>query len=167
MITARLIAGVGLALALAGCTAPNGKTYPGSIEGNLPTAGTMIPETNFQVGPHISFTLEKLAVAGVGLLAIKVVYDPLAPNWEVQQAPLDANTYYVKLQAKRFRIGGDGEAMMVMKRRAVQLQRAGGYDSYRILDYAEGIESNTPIAQKYSEGIIQLVKVDPLKAAAR
>lgn len=147
-------------LSLSACTTGGGKTYPGGIEGNIPTTGSIIPPTTIQVTPNYAFTLEKLAVAGLGALAIHFVYDPLSPNWSVQQAELDANTYYVKLQAKRFRVGGDGEAMMVMKRRAVQLQRAGGYESYRILDYAEGIESNTPIAQKYSEGIIQLVKAN-------
>ncbi len=149
-----------VAIVTAACTTGGGRTYPGGVEGNIPTSGSFLPATTIQISPNNAFTLEKLAVAGIGALAIHFVYDPLAPNWDVQQAALDANTYYVKLQAKRFRIGGDGEAMMVMKRRAVQLQRAGGYASYRILDYAEGIESNTPVAQKYSEGIIQLVKAN-------
>ena len=147
-------------LGSAACTTGGGTTHPHSIEGHVPTSGSFIPPTTIQVSPNYAFTLEKLAIAGLGALAIHVVYDPLAPNWDVQQAALDENTYYVKLQAKRFRTGGDGEAMMVMKRRATQLQRAGGYQSYKILDYAEGIESHTLIAQKYSEGIIQLVKAN-------
>ena len=54
----------------------------------------------------------------------------------------------------------DGEAMLVMKRRATQLQHERGYAGYRILDYSEGIQSSTPISQRYSEGVFKLVRAD-------
>ncbi|MDQ5905876.1 MAG: hypothetical protein QG590_357, partial [Pseudomonadota bacterium] len=73
-------------------------------------------------------------------------------------AALDENTFYVRLQAKRYRTGGDGEAMSVLKRRATQLQHERGFAAYRILEYSEGIESNTIGAQKYSEGIVQFAR---------
>lgn len=146
--------------ALAGCTTPGGKTYPGSIEGSVPTSGSFLPNTNLQLTPNIGYSLEKLAIAGLGGLVLNAVYQPLAPNWSIEEAVLDADTYYVRMEAKRFRIGGDGEAMMVLRRRARQLQIQRGYSGYRILDYSEGIESHTPVAQRFSEGIIQLVRAD-------
>jgi len=87
-----------------------------------------------------------------------IIYDPLAPNWSIKEQALSADTYYLTLRAKSFRTGGDGEAMQVLKRRALQLQRNRGYASYRILDYSEGIESSTPLTHRVSEGTIQLVK---------
>lgn len=87
-------------------------------------------------------------------------YDPLAPNWEVEEKMLDSHTYHLSMRAKSFRTGGDGEALQILKRRALQLQRERGYSAYRILDYSAGISSNTPFTSRFSEGTIQLVKID-------
>ena len=88
-----------------------------------------------------------------------IIYDPLAPNWTIKEKALNADTYYLSLRAKSFRTGGDGEAIQVVKRRALQLQREKGYAGYRILDYSEGIESSTPLTHRVSEGTIQLVEL--------
>jgi hypothetical protein len=50
--------------------------------------------------------------------------------------------------------------MMILKRRALKLQREKGYTGYRILDYSEGVESSTPFTHRFSEGTIQLVRAD-------
>ena len=76
----------------------------------------------------------------------------------VDDEPGILNGLRLSLRAKHFRVGGDGEAMQIVKRRALQLQREKGYESYRLLDYSEGIESATPYTNKVSEGTIQLVK---------
>ena len=54
--------------------------------------------------------------------------------------------------------GGDGEAIQIIKRRAMQLKRDRGFEDFRIVDYSEGIESSTPFTHRYSEGTIQLVR---------
>ena len=87
-----------------------------------------------------------------------LIYDPMAPNWTIKETRLDVSTYHLSLQAKRYRVGGDGEAMRILKRRADFLKREQGYADYRILDYSEGIESSTPFTHRYSEGTIQLVR---------
>ena len=69
------------------------------------------------------------------------------------------DSYFVSLRAKSFRTGGDGEAIQILKRRAMQLKRERGYEDFRIVDYSEGIESSTPFTHRYSEGTIQLVGV--------
>ena len=139
------------ALALAAC----GTTTTSMI----PNTGSLLPNATIQVGPTVAYTVEELVGAGaVGFLLYKI-YDPLAPNWSIQEQRLADDTYVLSLRAKNFRVGGDGEAMQVVKRRAVQLQRTMGYSGYRLVDYSEGIESATPFPYRVSEGTIQLVRV--------
>jgi hypothetical protein len=90
--------------------------------------------------------------------ALYLLYDPLAPNWSIEEKVVNDDTYYFSLKAKSFRTGGDGEAMRILKRRAQFLQRERGYASYKILDYSEGIDSSTPLTHRFSEGTIQLVR---------
>ncbi len=149
--------------ALAGCTGLRGNTVPGSIEGTLPVTGAFVPNTTVQVTPSYGFTLEQLAVTGLAGYILYAVYQPFAPNWNIEEAALNGDTFYVRMQAKSFRTGGDGEAMMVLRRRAAQLQRERGYAGYRIVDYSEGIQSSTPFTQRYSEGIVQMVRADAVK----
>ncbi len=100
------------------------------------------------------------AGGALGAAVLYFVYDPLAPNWRLEERSLGSETYHLSLRAKSFRTGGDGEAVQVFKRRALQLQHEGGFSSYRILDYSEGIESSTPLTSRYAEGTIQLVRME-------
>ena len=131
-----------------------------------------------ELTPNVAVSAETAAVAG-GLLIfghpvsalglpgeifnaknsalLYIIYDPLAPNWTIKEQAIDAETYRLSLRAKHFRVGGDGEAIQIVKRRALQLQREKGYTGYRLLDYSEGVESATPFTYKISEGTIQLV----------
>jgi hypothetical protein len=138
---------------------------------SVPPRGAIVPsEGKVQLTSSIGYSYEELIMAPVTYwslekvwkqpLMLYFVYQPLAPNWSVEEAALGDDTYYLRLQAKRFRTGGDGEAMQVLKRRALQLQQARGFAGYRILDYSEGVESGTPVAQRVSEGVVQLVRAD-------
>lgn len=108
--------------------------------------------------PSAADTSESVLSAVAAAVSVLVVYDPLAPNWSIEEKPLTDDTYYLALRAKSFRVGGDGEAIQIIKRRALQLQRERGYAGYRILDYSEGIESSTPLTRRVSEGTVQLLK---------
>lgn len=131
----------------------------GSVETkSIPSTGSILPNATVQVGPTIAYSVEQIAVAGAAAALLYVVYDPLAPNWSIEEKPLADDIYYLALRAKSFRVGGDGEAIQILKRRALQLQREKGYAGYRILDYSEGIESSTPLTHRVSEGTVQLVK---------
>ena len=140
---------VALALSLSAC---------GSTPTAIPSSGSLLPNATIQVGPTIAYTVEQIAVAGAAGALLYVVYDPLAPNWRIEETRLGDDTYSFSLRAKSFRVGGDGEAIQVVKRRAMQLQRERGYTGYRILDYSEGIESSTPLTYRVSEGTVQLVR---------
>ncbi|HRF03293.1 hypothetical protein [Accumulibacter sp.] len=105
-----------------------------------------------------------LGLAAAAVIATYVVYDPLAPNWTIEERMVGRNTYLLSMRAKSFRTGGDGESGLILKRRALQLQRKGGFLGYLILDYSEGIESSTPFTHRYAEATFQLLQSDPEKA---
>lgn len=148
--TQRILSSLALALAVAAC----GNTQTKMI----PSTGSILPNSTLQIGPTIAYSVEEIVVAGAAAALLYVIYDPLAPNWNIEEKRLSDDTYYLALRAKSFRVGGDGEAVQIIKRRAVQLQREKGYTGYRLLDYSEGIESSTPLTHRVSEGTIQLVK---------
>ncbi|HOI52806.1 hypothetical protein ACLIIZ_06200 [Azonexus caeni] len=100
----------------------------------------------------------KLGMALAAAAAVYLIYDPLAPNWEIEEAKLADDSYRLSMKMKRFHTGGSGEALQVLKRRAQQLQEKNGFAAYQIASYSEGIESQTPIAQRVAEGTIRLVK---------
>lgn len=124
----------------------------------IPSSGYLLPNTTIEIGPTIAYSVEQIVVAGATAALLYVVYDPLAPNWRIEERPVDEDTYVFSLRAKSFRVGGDGEAIQIVRRRALQLQREKGYAGYRILDYSEGIESATPLTYRVSEGTVQLVR---------
>lgn len=138
-----------LLLALAGCS---------SVSGQYPRSASIVPDAAVRLTPEKVIALEKLAALGAAAALVHVVYDPLAPNWEIQEAEAAEDVYLVALKAKRYRIGGDGEAMQVLRRRALHLQHMQGALGYRILDFSEGIESGTPVAQRIAEATIRLVR---------
>ena len=139
---------------LQGCGSATTKVYPNS--------GYLLPNQSIQLSPSTAISVETAILTGSVLTAIYLIYDPLAPNWEISERALNSDSYELSLRAKSFRVGGDGEAYQILKRRAIALQRVHGYSAYRILDYSEGIESSTPLTHRVGGGIIQLVRTDPL-----
>lgn len=137
-----------------------GKAVNDTLGGEHPGTGPIVPDGVVRLSPNNVYSLEKLVVGAAAVGLIYVVYDPLAPNWKIEEKALNTDTYYLSMQAKSFRTGGDGEAMMILKRRALKLQRENGFAAYRILDYSEGIESSTPFTHRFSEGTIQLVRAE-------
>ena len=160
-----------LGCGLAGCTTLDSVNQAsGKVESQpavgLPQNHTVGAETLGAAGALLVFghPVSALGLPGEIFSAkqsalLYIIYDPLAPNWTIKERPLDPDTYHLSLRAKHFRTGGDGEAMQILKRRALQLQREKGFSGYRLLDYSEGLESSTPFTYKVSEGTIQLVKI--------
>jgi ABC-type oligopeptide transport system substrate-binding subunit len=180
MKTRTLLAATAAAACLSACTTigsvtPSGETVSQSGVVLPPRTETLEASKETLIGaagaaatglisPSVRSSIAKGSSSGTGLAAavasalLYVIYDPLAPNWTIKEQALDEQTYHFTLRAKNFRVGGDGEAMRVVERRARQLQREKGYTGYRLLDYSEGIESATPFTYRVSEGTIQLVK---------
>jgi hypothetical protein len=91
-------------------------------------------------------------------IGIYLIYDPLAPNWEIKEQRLADDTYRLDLRMKRYHTGGQGEAMQVLRRRAAALQAQGGFRDFQVVEYAEGIESKTFGAHRYAEARLKLIR---------
>lgn len=142
-----LLAALSLALTAAGCS---------SLDRSLPSAtSSIIPDTRLRLTPGYITTPEKLIYFAGAAYVAYLVLDPMAPNWEIEEAKLSDDTYFLGMKKMRTRAGGEGEARMVFRRRAEQLARAGGFAGYNIVSYSEGIQSNL-IAQRVGEGVVQL-----------
>ncbi|MCB1941495.1 MAG: hypothetical protein H6942_11660 [Candidatus Accumulibacter sp.] len=119
-------------------------------------AGSVAYAAGQYSGPAVN-----LGLAAAAVVAAYAIYDPLAPNWTIEETLVGTDTYRLSMRAKSFRTGGDGESGLILRRRALQLQRARGFRDYRIIDYSEGIESSTPFAHRFAEGMFQLVRAAP------
>jgi hypothetical protein len=94
-------------------------------------------------------TGESLADVIVG--ASDYVAYPLAPNWSVHETALAEDRVRVELKLNRLHLGGDGQALQVLRTRADEIAREGGFSSYRIARYEEGIDSGW-ISQRTATG---------------
>lgn len=122
------------------------------------TASPLIPDKAIQLTAQTSIKLSTVATALAVVGAIYLVYDPLAPNWEIEESRLNDDTYRFSLKMKRYHTGGAGESIQILKRRASQLQYEKGFASYQILEYTEGIDSQTIGARRMADGVIRLVQ---------
>jgi hypothetical protein len=87
-----------------------------------------------------------------------VIYDPLAPNWEIETTRVSEDVFRMQFSMKRFHSGGEGEAVYIFRRNARRIAQAAGYDDYQVLRYEEGIESVTIASRRFGEGEIRLLK---------
>lgn len=137
---------VSAVLALSGCSSTSGGGTP------------LIPDKAIQLTAGTAVSMSTLvAAAALGAVAY-VVYDPLAPNWEIEESRLNDSTYRFSMKMKRYHTGGAGESIQILKRRASQLQYEQGFGSYQIMEYSEGIDSQTIGARRVAEGTIRLVQ---------
>jgi hypothetical protein len=153
----RLLIAAVLIAALSGCSVLN---YPGptSLGGSFPAQGPIIPDATLNVSNAIQIPLEKLVNWGLYAGAAYLILDPLAPNWEIEQAAFPDSHYHFALKMKRFYAGGAGESRVVFHQRAKELMRQGGYDGYQVLEYSEGMESSVLGSQRVSQGVIRLTR---------
>ena len=117
---------------------------------------TILPDKQVYITPTNTVTVESATYLGLALGVAYLVLDPLAPNWEIREAPLADNRMHLALKMKRYYSGGAGEARAVFQRRAKELVQYGGFDSYEILEYVEGMDSSMLGSQRTCEGIIRL-----------
>lgn len=144
-----LIGGLTAGILVAGCT-----TTP-KVTG---TAGPFIPNQSIQLTADTAISLTQIANATIIGAAIHFFYDPLAPNWEIEETKLSEDTYHYALKMKRYHTGGAGESMQIVRRRAGQLLLEQGFASYQLTAFSEGIDSQTMGARRVAEGTIKLVQ---------
>lgn len=132
MKASTFFSGVVAALALSGCTSTGSNA--------------------FTLAANTTITAKFVLLAGV---ATYLLYDPLAPNWEIEEIRLSDESYLLSMKMKRFHTGGAGEALQILKRRAGQLQREQGFSDYQIASYSEGIDSQTLGTRRVAEGAVR------------
>lgn len=142
----RLLFPVALVAATAACSTPGQQAVPLIADKSLQLTATRVLPLAEAVG----------SIAAVA--AILLIYDPLAPNWEIEETRLSEDTFRYSLKMKRYHTGGAGESMQVLKRRISQVQHGLGYGSYQLLEYSEGIDSQTLGARRYAEGVVRLTQ---------
>lgn len=147
----RSLVALGTAL-LAGCSTIGDPPHDWLL---LPAAGVAAVSNGYVTVPGLA--------AGVAAYA---VLDPLAPNWNLQEARLAEERYRLVLRMKAVHSGGAGEAYQIFLRRAEQLAGQPGFGAYEVTRWQEGIESNRPFAQRVAYGDIRLVR-GPSPVAAR
>ena len=142
---------------LSGCGAMN---YPGpsALDGNFPAQGPILPDTALNLTKSVQIPLEKMVNWGLYAGAAWLILDPLAPNWEIEQASFPERHYHLSLKMKRVYAGGAGEARVVFHQRAKDLMRQNGFDTYAVVEYSEGLESSILGSQRVARGVIQLVR---------
>ncbi len=127
-----------LCAGLAGCSSP------------------IIPDETVKLTSTISFTAADVvmvaAVAGVAYLVI----DPLAPNWEIHETKLSDTRYRIDMRKKRITTGGDGESIDLFHRQAEQIAIHAKASGYTIMSWNEGVDSDFPIARRWSRGEIEV-----------
>ncbi len=118
----------------------------------------LVPDKSIQLTSKLALPMADLATAAVVAYAVNMFYDPLAPNWEIEETRLSEDTYRFALKMKRYHTGGAGESVQILKRRASQLQMEQGFGTYLLMTYSEGVESETLGARRVAEGTIRLVQ---------
>lgn len=144
------------ALTLAGCSSQpvNGvRYYP---ESGAAAGGSIVGNSVLKLTPNISVELEKLVAWGAYAGVAWLVLDPLAPNWEIEEAPLPDNHVHFSLKMKRYYTGGAGEARVVFHRRAKELMQYNGFDAYQVVEYNESLESSVLGSQRVAVGVVRM-----------
>jgi len=134
------------------------RSFAGAIALSCLLAGCnpIIPDDTVHLTSTISWPLSDvlMTVAAVGILY--VVVDPLAPNWEIHETKLSDTSYRIDLRKKRITTGGDGESIDLFHRQAEQIAAQAKAPGYITLSWNEGVDSEFPIARRWSRGVIEL-----------
>ena len=116
----------------------------------------IIPDETIHLTSTIAWPLSDvlMTVAAVGVLY--VVVDPLAPHWEIHETKLSDTRYRIELRKKRVTTGGDGESIDLFHRQAEKIVAQAKAPGYSIMSWNEGVDSEFPIARRWSRGVIEL-----------
>lgn len=78
-------------------------------------------------------------------------------NWTIEQVHLGAQRYRIEMRKNRIAVGGEGEAMPLFMRcaEAIVARQRGG--SYRIISFAEGLDSALPLPQRMAQGVVEII----------
>lgn len=142
------------AVLLAGCAADGGAPPPGERVTEL--SGPVALVAGLLLMASEASYLEPDYIAGA--LVAYGLYDPLAPTWRIEVSRSGEDRLRMDLRMKALVTGGEGEARQVFLRNAREVMEAGGFASFDVIHYEEGIESTRPFARRFARGEIRLVR---------
>lgn len=122
------------------------------------TAKPLIPDKTVNLSASTAIALDKLIYWGGFAAAAYMILDPLAPNWDIEEAAFPDNKYHMTLKMKRYYNGGAGEARMIFQQRAKSLMLRAGFDAYETLEYNESLDSSLLGSQRVAQGVIVLLR---------
>ena len=137
-----------LLVALAGCS---------NFPGDFPRSTTLVPKGALKILPQYAVAYADLVQVGLLLGAVYLVTDPTAPNWQITETRLPDNRVIYKLTKQYLSVGGDGEARLVLARRAEALAQEQGLAGYRIERYEEAVDSRIFLPQRSAFAEVQLL----------
>jgi hypothetical protein len=142
------------AMLLAGCAADGGAPRPGERVTELSGPAALVAGLLLMASEASYFEPDYIAVA----LVAYGLYDPLAPTWTIEVSRSGEDRLRMDLRMKALVTGGEGEARQVFLRNAREVMVAGGFASFDVIRYEEGIESTRPFARRFASGEIRLVR---------
>jgi hypothetical protein len=142
-------------LAFAGCASQLGN--PAGVR-TYPASGPILGDSTFRLGPNTAIKLESLVNWGAYIGVAYLVLDPLAPNWNIEEAPMADDLVHFTLKMKRYYTGGAGEARSVLHHRAKELMQYNGFDAYQVVEYTESLESSILGSQRVAQGVIRMTR---------
>jgi hypothetical protein len=116
----------------------------------------LIADKSVYVTSTLSYSYASLIATALVVGATWYVVDPLAPNWQIKETKLADNRFTVELRKKNFTTGGDGEAVELLRRHAARLAEVQRFQRYQIMSWAEGVQSDMPIAHRWARGTVEL-----------
>ncbi|HSD38244.1 MAG TPA: hypothetical protein VLC92_12095 [Rhodocyclaceae bacterium] len=119
--------------------------------------GSFLPEGSFHLSSSYSVTYADAMLVAGALVLIYLVVDPLAPNWEIVEKRWPDGRLQYSLRMKNFHTGGDGEARLVLARRAAEYAREAGMAGYEIRAYSESIDSRLWLPHRTAEAVVAML----------
>ncbi|GAA5159437.1 hypothetical protein [Viridibacterium curvum] len=119
--------------------------------------GTLLPGGAFKLSPRYAVAyMDIIMVAGLVGLMYQVV-DPQAPAWEILETRLPDRRVIYSLRMQRVHNGGEGEARMVLQRRATELARESGMAGYEIISYTESMDSRLFLPHRLADAEVRMI----------
>jgi hypothetical protein len=116
----------------------------------------IIPDQTVRLTSTMSFALADVAMVAAVVGVAYLVIDPLAPNWEIHETKLSDTRYRISMVKKRVTTGGDGESIDLFHRQAEHIAAQVEASGYTIMSWNEGVDSEFPIARRWSRGEIEI-----------
>ena len=100
---------------------------------------------------------EALPGTAGGVASACDVAGQLLLNWKIGHVHLGGLRYRIEMRKNRIAAGGEGEAMPLFAGRAESIVARHGGNGYRIISFAESLDSALPLPQRTAQGLIEVI----------